>query len=425
MHRIINFLEKIFSVITLLVFTDVLSFRSWYTPSENQGNWLAALSSSNYGSSPLDPMLSIIRWGIYGVTIFLILARWKSVVFRAFTEPFLWLLLGMALTSFIWSDFPSVSLRTAFTTLASSLVGVYLSSRYSLKEQLQLVAWALGIAALLCILYTLVFPGVGIEQDARRAAWRGTFSQKNSFGLLILLAGVTLLLTVMNNPRYRYLGLPISGISIVMLWLSNATTSLLLFITLMILVPIYSALRWSDILLIPLLMSVVLILGGVSIWFMINWESFLTNIGRDISLTGRTDLWKVAIDKIGERPWLGYGYQAFWQEKGEGFIVRHLIQYNAPHAHNGFIELGLELGLLGVLFFVLSILLTYKRAVARVRLGKTSEDLWPLLYLTFLLIYNQTEVRIIEPYSYCWILQVSITLSLKRIPLVQGTSRGN
>jgi exopolysaccharide production protein ExoQ len=41
--------------------------------------------------------------------------------------------------------------------------------------------------------------------------------------------------------------------------------------------------------------------------------AILAATGKDITLTGRTDLWRVGLEQIAERPWLGQGYQAFWQ----------------------------------------------------------------------------------------------------------------
>jgi hypothetical protein len=53
------------------------------------------------------------------------------------------------------------------------------------------------------------------------------------------------------------------------------------------------------------------------------------------------------------------------------------------------------------------------------RLGSTSEELWPIIYISFLIVYNQSESTNIEFHSLFWILYVAITLSMKRIPNVE------
>jgi O-antigen ligase len=151
-----------------------------------------------------------------------------------------------------------------------------------------------------------------------------------------------------------------------------------------------------------------------------NWEPFLYSIGKEPTLTGRTDIWGAVIDKIWERPWLGYGYTAFWESGGVGQkAVFQVIFLNISQAHNGYVNLGAELGLLGLSFFILSLLTAYIRAMNWARLGRTSEELWPLIYISFLIVYNQSESTNIEFHSLFWILYVAITFSMKRLPSVE------
>ncbi|WP_049558612.1 O-antigen ligase family protein, partial [Limnoraphis robusta] len=71
-------------------------------------------------------------------------------------------------------------------------------------------------------------------------------------------------------------------------------------------------------------------------------------IGKDPSLTGRTDLWAWAREMIDKRPWLGYGYTAFWQglDGGSAYIIR-AARWPVPYSHNGILDLWLDIGLLG------------------------------------------------------------------------------
>jgi O-antigen ligase len=205
------------------------------------------------------------------------------------------------------------------------------------------------------------------------------------------------------------------AIAVGLIVLSKSKSALLIFLTLVALLPLYRALRWNDTLAIPFFITVILGLGSVATWLVGNWENFLYGIGRDPTLNGRTDIWSAVIYKIWQRPWFGYGYQGFWQEKGEADFVWKAIHYKVHHAHNGFINIGVDLGLLGLLFFVLSIVYAYQRGLAWTRLSKTSEDLWPIMYVTFLFMYNHSESTIVEPNSIFWVLHVAVTLSLKSI----------
>jgi O-antigen ligase len=362
-----------------------------------------------------------MQYGIYGATFLLIILRFKSVIRPAMRDPFIWALIAIIVTSFFWSDFPDVSRKYGFRTLYTTLLGLYLASRYSLQEQLRIVAWALGIGVVFSLLYTLAFPGSGIEQGFHAGAWRGPLVHKNPFARLMVVSALSLLLAALNTRRSRYFVWAVFSIAIALLVLSTSKTAIVIFVTLVILVPLYKALSWSDSLVIPFSITVILVGGSAATWLIGNWDPLLVQLGKDSTLSGRTDIWDGVIEKIWERPWLGYGYQAFWQEGGEADLVWRSIRYKVFQAHNGFLDIGIQIGLLGLLFFVLSVIFAYIRAIKWARLGKTSADLWPIIYITFLPMYNYTESTIVEANSLYWVLFVAITLTLRLIPVVTPT----
>lgn len=411
MNPLLNFFEKRFAVFGLLVFTGVLNFSSYYNVSEGIPGYGA------YVPSVFDRIALLMQLAIYAITIFLLIARFKSSVRPILRDPFLLALMIIVVSSFIWSDFPYESRKYGLTALQTSLFGVYLASRFSLKEQVRIVAWALGIAAVFSLLYTLGAPGAGIEQGVHSGSWRGPLMHKNMFARLMVVSAVPPLLVAMSTRKYSYFWWAVFAFTIGMIILSTSKTALVILLTLIVLVPLYRALRWSDSLAIPFFITIILIGGSVATWVVGNWENFLFSLGRDPTLSGRTYIWEAVTDKIWERPWLGYGYQAFWIEGGESSYVWRAVRYKVYQAHNGFLNLGVELGLLGLLFFGLSILFTYIRAINWARFGKTSESLWPIIYATFLPMYNYTESTIVEQNSLYWVLFVAISLSLKRVSI--------
>ncbi len=408
---LLQFAEERFAVFGVLVFSGVLTCSSYYNVSEGVGGY------GFYVSSRFDTAASLMQLGIYAVTIFLLLARLKSVVIPALRDPFLWGLVGLIVFSFIWSDFPNLSQKSGVLLIQTTLYGLYLASRFSLREQVRIVAWALGIASVFSLLYSLALPGSAIDSDG---LWRGPLIQKNIFARLMLVSGLSLFLVALNSRKYRYVIWTVFGITFALIVLAKSKTALIVFIALVILVPVYRMFQWSDSLAIPFFSIMILVGASVATWFVTNWEPFLYSIGKEPTLTGRTEIWGAVIDKIWERPWLGYGYNAFWENAGVGQkAVFQVIFLNISQAHNGYINLGADLGLLGLLFFVLSLLTAYIRAINWARLGKTSEDLWPIIYISFLIVYNQSESTNIEFHSLFWILYVVITFSMKRLPSVE------
>lgn len=407
MNPLLNFLEKRFTTFSLIFLTGVLACTSLYSDPDPKAD-------APSGYNPLDPLLSLLQLGIYAATLFLLLARRKSSLRAAFRDPLVWLLAGTALMSFLWSDFPDWSLRKGITTLQTTYFGLYMASRFSLKQQLQMLAWALGIVAVFSLLFTLVFPGAAIEAGANAGAWRGPFVQKNVLARIAVLGAIVFLLLALDNRRHRYLLWGGFSLSILLILLTGSKTALLVFLTIIVLLPLYRALRWRDTIVIPIIITVILVTGSIAVFIMGNWENILLNLGRDPSLSGRTELWELALEKIAERPWLGYGYQGFWQEGGEAFVIWKAEGYKPPHAHNGFINITLDLGLVGLFLFLLTLAVTYIRAIAWLREGKTTREIWPIFYVTFFFLYNHSENTIVDHNSIFWVLLVAVALSLKR-----------
>ena len=71
----------------------------------------------------------------------------------------------------------------------------------------------------------------------------------------------------------------------------------------------------------------------------------LEALGKDPSLTGRTLIWEALMRKVAERPWTGYGFSAFWGvDSIPAREIRIETQWPVPSAHNGWIDLLVQLG---------------------------------------------------------------------------------
>jgi hypothetical protein len=80
-------------------------------------------------------------------------------------------------------------------------------------------------------------------------------------------------------------------------------------------------------------------------------DAILAATGKDITLTGRTDLWRVGLEQIAERPWLGQGYQAFWQpgnpEAEHLWRAFGIESRTGFHFHNLYLSNAVEIGIPG------------------------------------------------------------------------------
>jgi exopolysaccharide production protein ExoQ len=370
-----------------------------------------------------DPFTPLIMLGVYSTMLAIIATRWKSFFFVAQKDIFIWLLAGIVIASILWTIAPDITPRRSILVLGTTIFGVYFAARYSTREQLQLLGWTFGIVVLMSFVFAVAMPYYGVmsvqEGGAHAGAWRGIMTHKNMLGRLMNVSALVFLILGINNNyiferKYRWLPWFFYALSLVLIILCTSKTALLVFVTLTLLLPLYRSLRQKFSILAPLLIALTFVGGSAAILLLDNLEFIASAFGRDLTLTGRTDLWNVVIQLIQERPLFGYGFSAFWRgwDSQTSAYIWRTMEWEVPYGHNGFLDLTAELGLVGLVTFTLSYLKSWIQAIAWLRLTKTGEGLWPIMYLTFLLMYNLTEGTLIAHNSIFWILYVSCLFSM-------------
>jgi O-antigen ligase len=374
------------------------------------------LTQSFYNLFPIV-VNSLIQYTIYGLFFLLLLARWHRTITTAKKDIFIWILLSLAVISFLWSNVPADTFRNSIVAWQTAFVGVYLASCYSIKEQLKLMGWAFGIIVIVNFLYTLLFPGLGIDSEIHIGAWRGIYSHKNVLSQMTTLSSLVFLFLSMIFRRYRYVVWGGLFLSVVLLLLTTSKTALVVLITLVSLLQFYRALRWRNPKSVLILILITFIIASVVIVLIGNAELIVASLGKDITLSGRTELWHGVLDQIQKRPWLGYGRDGFWNgESNMHKIVGSYVAFNyeAPHSHNGFLDLTADLGIVGLTLFLLSFSFAFYKAFHQARLNSTPEALWHITFLSFFFLYNLTESSLMLHNSAIWTLYVSVTLSLNK-----------
>lgn len=420
----LNALERAFVVVVILLSTGAL-----LPLLHNEGRTVVS-AAQVVDVAQGDPVTQIVWLGVYGITALLAIMRWRQIVYVITRDKLLLVLVGIALVSIVWSVVPELTLRRGVALGGTTLFAAYLAARFSMSELLRLLAWALGIAALFSLLFALALPSYGIYIDPRGEAWGGIYSHKNTLGRTMALGAIVFLFLALSDRKHRWITLGGFGLSVAILLLSESVTSLVTFLILLALWPLYMTLRWRYVSKVPFYAMVAL--GGVLVvaWLLAgNLETVVLGaLGRDPTLTGRTELWSAVLERIQERPLLGYGYGAFWLGwTGESahVLLRMLgqgIGANYGAADNGFLDLWLQLGLVGVLAFAIGFVRAFFRAVTWVRQTTTTEGLWPLVLLTYILFYNSSESAILAYNNVLWILYVAALLAIA-VPLDRAIKR--
>lgn len=350
---------------------------------------------------------------IYAITFCLLAYRWKRSIYALTKDRFIWILITLAISSFLWSYAPSVTRTRIIALIGTTLFGLYLASRYSLKQQLRMVGLTFGLVVFLSILFIGGLPRYGIMGGVHAGAFRGIFSHKNVFGKMIVIAITVFGLMSTRSTQKRFPWLAGMGISFALLLLARSTSSLVNLMNLVMTFMTLNILRWRSEAMIAMLCATTAIGGCTTLWLQANLDRVLGTFGKDASLTGRGDMWPYILDKVWERPWLGYGYGAFWLgANSEAAYVWRAVHWEPPNAHNGWLDMWLQLGLVGLIPCVVGVLLALARAIAWARHCKTPEGLWPGIFMVYVVLANLTETSFMVQNDIFWVLYVAIVLSL-------------
>lgn len=376
---------------------------------------IALLLVFSGATTHLGPVAYIGRIISYPVLILLISIHWKKFILILSKDFFLLTLILIAMLSIEWSISPDVTLDHGRGLLRSTALGAYLAARYEKNKQLQLLSIVFGICILLSLIFALAFPSIGAPYY-----WQGAFSFKNALGRAMTVSSQVFLLLALSASSKKiqkwlyWLGYFLSALLIL---LSGSTTALATTIMLSCFIPSFNFLkrflrqRSYKFQVTSAILSLLSIVGLV--FSVVSFSEFLLGTqGKDLSFTGRTDLWDLLLEKyISQRPFWGYGYRAFWNEFGDAISLDQ--KWNVTHAHNGFLELILSLGLLGLFLFLLSFIPALSKAFLRMTQAKTYIDFWPFQIVALMAITDFTiEASILASGNIIWIIFVSVALSL-------------
>lgn len=353
----------------------------------------------------------LILWSfVYLVTIALYF--WNCArPFRTLltVSPILALVL-FAFVSTLWSDDPSLTLRRSMALGLTLLFGVYFSTRFEFNEQLRLLAWAFAI----CIFFSFLFQLSGLNPSQGDPAWYGVFYIKNELGRAMALSALVFLFWGRIEPEHR--GLARAGFwsSIVLVMLSRAMTSVVAFGLVLLLLPylrwtLRKSLRWVAAGIVFLCAAG----SGSVLYVATHMEQVTSLLGKSATLTGRVQLWILSFVMALRRPWLGYGFNAFWlRDKLYVQRIWQLLAWQPPHAHDSYLEMWLELGIIGVaLFLVVSVFYIY-RSMQFVREAPGPAATWPLIFLIFLMLEGLTENVFLTQNSILFILYVATAVRI-------------
>jgi exopolysaccharide production protein ExoQ len=323
-------------------------------------------------------------------------------------------LCGLAIASAAWSSEPVFTLRRGILLLATTILGIYVGSRFDWDEQLNLFAWMGVVSVVGSFLMVFLLPQYGLSHDMHWGNWKGLFPHKNALGQQMDFAILTFAIGKPKGLPRGVLSASLAGAAL-LLFLSHSMTSIALAAVIACAYPILWLVRLKKRRTLPLWVPLVPVFAAVAWFIASNSGAILDILGRDSTLTGRRDLWPAVIDAIKERPLFGYGYAVFWRWglSGDARDLLTSIHWNGiMQAHNGYLELCLDLGLSGLLLFVWGFVAAARRAMKLFHREPNRATRWAVMYLLFFALYNLFEGSLMQLYTFLWVPYVSVFVSL-------------
>lgn len=318
---------------------------------------------------------------------------------------------ALALSSSLWSQAPDVSQRRVLALALTGGFSVYLGVVFRGVDLPRLLTWtflALGAGSLVAV---FLFPSLGVHHDANAGLWRGLWYEKNHMGMVMavgLIAASSLLAA--GEPGDRRIALAAIGVCALALLGSQSKTALIMamlgggLIGLCRLIarmgPVFGVIAlWS--------LGLTLVVS-LAVWNFYSVE-ILALFGKDPTLTGRTEIWTAIERMAAQRPWLGYGYGAFWVRDTEPMEwIRHQTGWLVPSAHQGWLDLRVQLGWAGTWLVGSVIALTTATVLFRLTGLGRREGYWSLAYLAAFLLLSLSESVLMSHQDLPWTLFVAL-----------------
>ncbi len=375
-----------------------------------------------------DAVRYTVGWWGWGALLVLLLG-WTTYLFikseprrilRQVPLPLTLLLALMALSA-IWSNYTAFTLLATFAQLATTLFALFLAGSFNWRQLLRIFGNTLRFILLSSYLFEFVAAAFvrgpiapifknykGNVPPAPAFYWtrghlfdgdriQGIVGNSNLIAYIAMLGLVIFAIEYIVNANHRWIYLLSIATTVFTLWLAKSAG--ISFAILAIVIAAVVALgvegrdratrhltyRWA---------WAIAILGGVLVFA--NRKEVFGWIGKSPDMTGRTKIWKLVLGLIMQRPVQGWGWLSYWVpgvKPYAGLVVLDKVPYY--QAHNAYLDVWLQVGILGVLLLLWFITVSF---VKLWRLGVRHTNplyLWPMLIFFGTLAQNFTESRML------------------------------
>jgi exopolysaccharide production protein ExoQ len=319
-------------------------------------------------------------------------------------------LVSFAAISTVWSSRPDLTVRRSAVLVVSTLLAVYIGERFTVGEQIKIVGHTFCVMMVVIVVLRMAAPMYVVDYVSHPGAWKGLSGYKNAFGQYMATAALLLVVTRFQRvPWTRYV---FFGAAVAMLLFAQSAASVLCFVLIIALVPLWRSNRVQGNQRLPVFTAIGICLFTAMYAFTAHSDRVFALLGRNSNMTGRSELWSYVWDAVMKHPLLGYGYDTFWAGLGEALEVRLGIGWIAQRSDNGYLDLGLSLGAVGFVLLLCVFVWSFRNAIGYLSYERQSFSLWPITYMSFFVLHNISESTLLARGGLPDLLFMSTAVSL-------------
>ena len=323
--------------------------------------------------------------------------------------------------SIFWSVFREISFYRWLILLFTIITGGYIGSRYTIREIIKLLS-VFGVYILFLSSILIFFmPDIGVmNYYIIQGAWKGLYWHKNHMGMVAsfvnILFLINLVYSLQSKEKYFWFWGLLYLFSLFFVYQTDfvgayMTTIFLHGVVLvaLILLKFKGKLRRSHYLI--FIMAVIF----ASIILYINADYIFGIFNRSTSLTGRIPMWTYLFDAyISQRPFLGYGFNAFWYIDSYRVAMGQAAGYPDPIviADNGFIDILVNTGFIGFILFLIFYFGAWWNSIKYAVAAKDINGVFPIILMFYTLIANVSWSLIFENESFFMLIMIAVLFSV-------------
>ena len=315
--------------------------------------------ADSFGGEVSNVKNQIVYLFLFFSSMVVFVKRYDQILTYIRAEKFLAIFVLICLASALWTDYPQLSIKRSFQLFVTYIVVVESILNIEPKVLLKQLLIVVSLYVFISLISTRISP---YAIDPRFGTWRGIEMHKNHLaqtGIYCLLSSIIFFHFAQSKWTKIY-NLVLMLSSVFLIYKAHSSSAVIVVAMIVFLGFIFYLESIFNILKIGrsvLGFTFLLFLCLTFVFLIFSSEVFGLvpgYFGKDMTLSGRVPIWEYVGTEIDKKLFLGYGFAAYWIMGSTRILLfaDYFEGFKVNQAHNGYLEIVLQLGVIGFIFFL-------------------------------------------------------------------------